>query len=139
MLSFERQPGVVRALLLLGGLGMVVAPFLKWDISWGLGGEPIVHSGFESPFGIIVVIAGAGTLTCGLVPKLAPLGILSGLVAGASAGLALLDVLPWLAIPDATMRPGGGLLLALGSAALAGAGGVTGLAVAASAQVREQG
>ncbi|MPZ71192.1 MAG: hypothetical protein GEU71_16945 [Actinobacteria bacterium] len=140
MLSYERQPGVVRALLLFGGLGMAVAPFLNWWVGFDLStSEGLSGSGLGSASGNLVLIAGAATVLIALIPRFAPLGILTGLFGGAIGVLHLLAVMPWLTVIDFTgSGPDRGIVMALGGAALTMSGGIVGLSVAAAAQAHAQ-
>jgi hypothetical protein len=136
MLEYKDHPLAVRALALLGGSGMTFAPLLNWSIMWDFVGRPHRESGLASGFGAVVLAAGIGTLLITALPRYLPLAILTGLVGGAAAGLYLLDVLPLRFIPDGATEPRAGLVLALGSAAITGAAGITSLAVATAVRAR---
>jgi hypothetical protein len=136
MLEYKDHPLAVRALALLGGCGMTVAPLLSWSITWDIAGRPHREAGLASGFGVVVLAVGIGTLLITAVPRYLPLAILTGLIGGAAAGLYLIDVLAFRLIPDGATEARAGLALALGSAAITGAAGITSLAVATAVSAR---
>ena len=109
---------------------MSVGSLLEWRVVYGFTGRPEMVSGLERTTGIVVLILGLGTLAAAALPRLAVAGILTGLAAGALTGLELIDVLSLPPIADAAEQVGIGLVMALGGAAIAGAGGICALAVA---------
>ena len=132
MLHCEKQPAVVRLLMLLGGVCLAVGPFLGWWETYGIDGTGREVAGIASFSGWVVFLAGLVTLIFVFVPRLAPLGLVTGLVAGAIAGLRLIDFLNIPFALDSVTELEDGLVFSLGGAALTGAGGVIAASVAAA-------
>jgi hypothetical protein len=133
VLGYDSQPLVVRALGALGGICMSIGPLLDWRLSCGVAGCEATR-GIESVTGWIAVLLGLATVAFGVAGRLAPLCILTGLAGGAIAGLELIDVLNYPVGADLLEQVKIGLVITLGGAAVAGAGGIAGLSVAAAVE-----
>ena len=133
---YDRQPLLVRLLLAVAGVALVAGTLLEWRVTYGFTGRPEMVTGLERASGIVVLIMGLATLAAAAWERAAAAGILTGLAAGALTGLELIDVLALPAIADSVQEVGIGLVISLGGAAIAGAGGICALAVAASVAAR---
>lgn len=142
-----RPPGLYRVPAFVAGLAMALGPFFRWrwfrDAETGeiYGIERGIDSTIEgflgrdngtwTPIlGWIVVVAGAVTLILVFVPRLLPLAIATGAVAGAITVLYLFRFGQFVPLPHVVLyNIGFGLVVAMGGAALAGAAGFGALAV----------